>query len=154
MDLCLLNPATTHFTMTLQSPSGSRHVVKESEWVLIIKIEHAKSWQRRDTDKPHLRPSLRGHSDPGRDIGVMVEVRDDDVGLRAEQPRYWPRHVTRDRGHVCSKHDLARLTVKEGRYRLPCSGNTLDRLQCRGIGASQIGSGWRHLFRDSLNDIL
>ena len=56
MDLCLLNPATTHFMMTLQSPSGLRHVVKESEWVLIIKIEHAKSWQRLDTDNQDSPP--------------------------------------------------------------------------------------------------
>jgi hypothetical protein len=68
---------------------------------------------RPDRRVTHHQVVILRHEQPGRDVGVVVEVRHDDLVARLERAGHGVREQEVERGHVRSEGDLLRLAPGE-----------------------------------------
>src|SRR5258708_29441696 len=76
---------------------------------------------------------------PGRDVPVMVELRDDDLVSLAPSARETAREVKGDGRHVVAERDVGGRRIEERSKRRPCLIQQPIRLGARGLGPAGFG---------------
>jgi hypothetical protein len=83
---------------------------------------------RPDRRLAHHEPVVLGHADPGRDVGVVVELGDDDLVAAAQGAGHGVGEQEVERRHVRSEGDLLRGAAGERGGGGPSGGDDLGRL--------------------------
>ncbi len=103
----------------------------------ISRVERPRLGPHRDEAHRHAALSLEGP--PGVDVGVMVELRHDDLVPGSPPAAEGPREMERERRHVRAESDLVGRSLDEVRQRQTGGGDRLVGLLARRVEPVRVG---------------